>query len=47
MLNDKLAIAFGKLNFNSFFTSNKYFDDSNSKFITSLFSKDKIVEASP
>jgi hypothetical protein len=47
MLDDKLTIDFGKLNFNSFFASNKYSNDSDSKFITSLFSGDKIVETPP
>jgi hypothetical protein len=45
ILNDKLTIDFGKLSFFSFFAGNKYSDDSDVKFITSLFTGDKIVES--
>jgi hypothetical protein len=47
IFDDKLTIAFGKLSFNSLFAGNKYSDDSNSKFITSIFSGDKIIETPP
>jgi hypothetical protein len=44
---DKLTIDFGKLNFNSFFASNKYSKECESQFITSIFSGDKIIETPP
>ena len=47
IFDDKLTIDFGKLNFNSFFASNKYSSDSDSQFITSIFSGDKIIETPP
>jgi carbohydrate-selective porin OprB len=47
ILDDKLTIDFGKLSFSSFFAGNKYSDDSDTKFITSLFCGDKIVENPP
>jgi hypothetical protein len=47
ILDDKLTIDFGKLNFNSFFASNKYSNDSDSQFITSIFTGDKIAETPP
>jgi hypothetical protein len=47
MFDDKITIDFGKLNFNSFFASNKYSSDSDSQFITSIFSGDKIIETPP
>lgn len=46
-LNDKLTISFGKLNFTSYFTGNRYSKDKNAQFITSIFSGDKIIEAPP
>jgi hypothetical protein len=46
-LNDKLTITFGKLNFTSYFTGNRYSKDKNAQFITSIFNGDKIIEAPP
>ncbi|MDR3195330.1 MAG: carbohydrate porin [Endomicrobium sp.] len=46
-LNDKLTVSFGKLDFTSYFTGNRYSKDKNTQFITSIFSGDKIIEAPP
>jgi hypothetical protein len=46
-LNDKLIVSFGKLDFTSYFTGNRYSKDKNAQFITSIFSGDKILEAPP
>jgi carbohydrate-selective porin OprB len=45
--NDKLTVSFGKLNFSSYFTGNRYSKDKKAQFITSIFSGDKIIEAPP
>jgi hypothetical protein len=47
ILDDKITIDFGKLNFSSFFAGNKYSSNSDSQFITSIFSGDKIIETPP
>jgi carbohydrate-selective porin OprB len=44
-LDNKLTISFGKLDFTSNFTGNRYSKDKNVQFITSIFSGDKILEA--
>jgi hypothetical protein len=41
----KLTVSFGKLNFSSYFTGNRYSKDKKAQFITSIFSGDKIIEA--
>jgi hypothetical protein len=46
-LNNKLTISFGKLDFTTYFTGNRYSKDKNAQFITSIFVGDKIIEAPP
>ncbi|MDR2436454.1 MAG: carbohydrate porin [Endomicrobium sp.] len=46
-LNNKLTVSFGKLDFTTYFTGNKYSKDKNAQFITSIFIGDKIIEAPP
>ncbi|MDR1087554.1 MAG: carbohydrate porin [Endomicrobium sp.] len=45
ILNSKLTIDFGKLNFWSFFTANKLADDDGTKFITGSFASDPIIDS--
>ncbi|MDR2811859.1 MAG: hypothetical protein LBB06_01970, partial [Endomicrobium sp.] len=42
-----LTVSFGKLNFSSYFTGNRYSKDKKAQFITSIFSGDKIIETPP
>jgi carbohydrate-selective porin OprB len=44
-LDNKLIISFGKLDFTSNFTGNRYSKNKNAQFITSIFNGDKIIEA--
>jgi hypothetical protein len=45
ILNSKLTIDFGKLNFWSFFAANKFADDDGTKFITGAFASDPIIDS--
>jgi len=47
ILNDKLTVDFGKLNFWKFFADNNFAGDDNSQFLTGSFAGDKTIDSVP
>jgi hypothetical protein len=47
ILNDKLTVDFGKLNFGAFFADNNFAGDDNSQFLTGSFAMDKTIDSVP
>jgi carbohydrate-selective porin OprB len=47
ILNDKLTVDFGKLNFWEFFADNNFAGDDNSQFLTGAFAGDKTIDSVP
>ncbi|MDR3196142.1 MAG: carbohydrate porin [Endomicrobium sp.] len=47
ILNDKLTVDFGKLNFCEFFADNNFAGDDNSQFLTGSFARDKTIDSVP